>query len=427
MRISWLRRSIMSVASFLVLPLVPALAGPADTSASLSDPETGAIEVDTIETADELAIAMGESRGSFVLHERLYLVAEGQDPVIVEAGVTGHSAIKWSTDGAFLAWTRIDPLDPNNAQANTLNILNTQTGERWRIRDTENGFGHQLFAVGDHLVAFVAGRPAALTAFRKIDLAQFGEDPLADGAVGPVVNVALPDGAAGDGSSMHDLWIDADLEWLDAVDGHLYVQRSQRSVLLYRYEPQLWQVDLDGTASFMFNECPHPEEGCLSNYGLVSLKVAPDRSHVAYQGGTRSGCDEWTQIVLTPIDSFDPVELTGIPTKADTSVVTLHQLDWIDESTMRIVVSAHELRSGDERCTYPQVTAPTAYLCSVDGECQPTGETRSLRFPNASGDVVFVENDPSYGYERLMTIEWADGSSQRIIAYLNTWQWGSAR
>lgn len=390
-----------------VLVFSTAAVGQQDERGASSEPE---VMVWVTGPIDSFEMPQGSSRLAFSTNETVHVMLPESELVTLGGG----SDPEWSNDGRFLVWG-------DHAFGTTTNVyvLDTEVGQRFVLSSEDRGFSGEVLLAGTTLIAptqTFQDEERFGPAFYNIDMLALGGDEPTDAV--RFVEVNLVD----DHREPSELDTFA-YTWDHAIGDGVYLTRSRDSGTWYRYEPEVWRASLaSGDATYVFNDCASSVEGCFGNYGFHRLQFSPNQDFVAYQGGGRDGCDAWTSITLRSGDGEEQIVLRGFPEFEEDRSLQAYDLVWLSDSEFRVVLTAVGMPQGEERCTYPELLPPTPYVCTTAGECTPTGDPWPS-VENDAGDFAVVHAEPGPPFNAVVTIEWATGDDDVIIASRGSLAW----
>ena len=377
----------------------PILPGPSTSEAS----SPAAISV-----SNSPAVPGGSARLAFNDDDRVYVVAEGAPPVQVGLG----DVRAWSGNGRYLAWTIDERVSSSQTEPSVVvAILDADTGAIVRYRHQRpRPLSGQLVALNDGFVAVISG-PADHT-FGGTDFVILRPPALIGGVLPTAVHGDFGDRDNGD----------YDFDWVTNRNNNLYVTVTGASTSYYRYNPELWQVSFDGTATSvnLDDSC----ETCVSNIGFPLVSVSADTTHVAWVSGARAGgCDVSYGLSLQHVGALTRTPLTGLPVDDETTRTTFQELRWIDINTFVVDATSETFTvtyNDGPKCVS---TNPIhrRLRCGTTGSCTAIA-TEPAYNTSVHGDTLTLNNPSDAGTVDPATITWTDGYTQEVIfSYQAVW------
>jgi hypothetical protein len=316
------------------------------------------------------------------------LFLDGDSVSIVEQGtepeLLGHGhGPDWAGKGRYAAWLTAD---------RTLQVFDRASDEQRTARISGTLQPYRVFGTTDLIaVTFVdVVSPASVVWIdpeRLFDQPP-GKSPI-DAEVGSWSLAAL--GGA-----------DFAAEWSDAPGDTLYAAISDWDGTRYFHNPALWAVPSDGVPEQLFADCEGTS--CDNQRGMWHVAVSPDETLVAYEGGTRNGCESYPQLVLSTLDDYAPVALSGIPTE----LLYVRSISWADDDEF-VVVASHEQSSV---CDAAELGPSSVWRCGRDGACAATGDDAEWISAGpvraAATAVAFDDTADPRSYD--VEVDWGDGT-----------------
>jgi hypothetical protein len=266
----------------------------------------------------------------------------------------------------------------------------------------------QVFAVGERFVAILSGlnnlgRDAT-------DFVTFDFDDLAAGRVSSPIHARF---------KLSRPTSEYDFEWAAVQGQDLYVVVTETSTIHYRYNPQLWRVELSGNAA--------PVNIRTSGQGFQSMSMAPvavspDYRHLIFTSGVRSGIcyiGAWPGLLNTADGTTQPIE--GLPREPPNRIsLIVDSVQWTSVDSYLLSLRVLPIDCNDTDVA----SSAHLYRCTLARGCTDTGIASFDAAESRDGDLAYLE--PYHNAQRTtLVVQWHKTTKpQRIdVATWSSFAW----
>jgi hypothetical protein len=313
----------------------------------------------TIETDSPMSLSARGELVAYVNNGEVRLEAPGVRPI--ELG-TGQDPVAFTKDRRYVAW---------NVGSTALGLLDLSSGVTATV-DLPDGLSlNWLGGLGDGFIVSLGATDFEIERMRLAWFDRFAwiepeQHLTSEGAGNPLEVRTIDRVNENAGVAWH--W-----QTLDTQSAYAVV--SQGPGTWYEHNPQLVAITPDGAITLLVADCEGLTSDCDNQLGMRHVAISPGGGLVAYQGGNRNGCWIYPELVLTPLDTYSPIALTGVPERFN---FLISSINWTS-ATEFTVVGGDLTTDEDSHCAGPDWIAPpaTTYYCTTTGTCRPSHTLKS--------------------------------------------------